>query len=496
MAVVSITTLKSYFPSGAVVTQAHLTDLIDTLAALPTVSATIDTVGNLIINGTNIGIVNGGNIIASINSSGHLIINGTDIGNVTGPQGPTGSTGGIGPQGLRGEPGVGTEGPTGPTGDTGPQGQPGSVGDIVGTITDPSQLPSTGDSGEFYLDTTNNTLYVWDDSKNQFVGVNGVAGPMGPTGAQGIQGPTGAQGLSGNTPEVTLDASGNLMVDNVDQGNIMGPMGPTGVGATGPQGSTGATNTISSVVTYQLGTSDTVAPTGAWTSTIPTLVKGEYLWTQTVLTPISGTISTAYSVAYEGIDGQSITGPTGSTGPQGIIGPTGANGQAITGPTGPQGLLGPTGQTGAQGMTGPTGYTGPVAPTSQGTITGTLPNVTGNANNAVTGTWYKMGNLVNLYFTFTITAGSTYTANTAIALTLSGTNPLATITEGGAYSLTYRPNGGPSVNSPDTYQISNVWDVSVTTTALQLRCLVASTQAVPGTAGTNDVVYRFNLFIQ
>ena len=72
--------------------------------------------------------------------------------------------------------------------------------------------------------------------------------------------------------------------------------------------------------------------------------------------------------------GNSIRGPTGSTGPQGPAGSTGPQGP--TGSTGPQGPAGATGLTGPTGPAGPTGATGAQGPagasvvTSAGTVSG------------------------------------------------------------------------------------------------------------------------------
>jgi hypothetical protein len=50
-------------------------------------------------------------------------------------------------------------------------------------------------------------------------------------------------------------------------------------------------------VTYQVGNSGTVAPTGAWKHEIPEIPSGKFLWTKTVLTMTGGSTSTAYSVS-------------------------------------------------------------------------------------------------------------------------------------------------------------------------------------------------------
>lgn len=75
-------------------------------------------------------------------------------------------------------------------------------------------------------------------------------------------------------------------------------------GAKGDKGDAGTSVTIvSKSVTYQRHTSGTDMPTGEWKPGIPFVAKGEYLWTRTVVTYSDGNETTAYSVAYQGING-------------------------------------------------------------------------------------------------------------------------------------------------------------------------------------------------
>lgn len=66
------------------------------------------------------------------------------------------------------------------------------------------------------------------------------------------------------------------------------------------------------VIEYQVGTSGTIAPTGSWTTSIPTVDKGKYLWTRTTITYTDKTTSVSYSTSYSPKDGEkgqdSITG--------------------------------------------------------------------------------------------------------------------------------------------------------------------------------------------
>ena len=104
-----------------------------------------------------------------------------------------------------------------------------------------------------------------------FVGGNKVAtteitltnvndGPQGPQGDEGPQGPQGDEGPKG---------------DKGDTGN-------------------GIANTV---VTYGLSVSDTTEP-ATWSSSVPTLVKGMYLWTRTVFIYTNGESTTSYQISY------------------------------------------------------------------------------------------------------------------------------------------------------------------------------------------------------
>lgn len=70
----------------------------------------------------------------------------------------------------------------------------------------------------------------------------------------------------------------------------------------------------STAITYQAGTSATVAPTGAWSSSPVSVPAGQFLWTRTIFTYTDTTTKTIYSVA-----------KMGETGPQG---PKGTDGQS------------------------------------------------------------------------------------------------------------------------------------------------------------------------
>lgn len=76
------------------------------------------------------------------------------------------------------------------------------------------------------------------------------------------------------------------------------------VSRNGSNGSNGTSITIvSQAVTYQVSTSGTTTPTGAWSSSIPSTSAGQYLWTRTVVTYSDGTSTTSYSISRNGTNG-------------------------------------------------------------------------------------------------------------------------------------------------------------------------------------------------
>ena len=70
------------------------------------------------------------------------------------------------------------------------------------------------------------------------------------------------------------------------------------------------------VITYAISTSGTTAPNTGWTSSVPSLVKGQYLWTKTVWTYTDNSSETGYSVTYISKDGNN--GNDGIAGKDGV----------------------------------------------------------------------------------------------------------------------------------------------------------------------------------
>lgn len=94
---------------------------------------------------------------------------------------------------------------------------------------------------------------------------------------------------------------------------------------TGLKGDTG--NGIDSdavTVEYQASTGGTVIPTGAWSTTIPEVAAGSYLWTRITIPYTDGSSTISYSVSKMG-----DTGPQGDVGPQGPPGKVSVDTDAV-----------------------------------------------------------------------------------------------------------------------------------------------------------------------
>lgn len=127
----------------------------------------------------------------------------------------------------------------------------------------------------------------FDDTTLYIQAKNGQDGDPG-TGISEIN-PDGQDANGGNKYKIVLTDGNNY--------TIVAPKGANGdIG-----------NGISStVVTYAASTSGTTAPTTGWTSSIPAVTKGSYLWTRTVFNYDDGTSKTVYSSAYQGKDGENF----------------------------------------------------------------------------------------------------------------------------------------------------------------------------------------------
>ena len=126
--------------------------------------------------------------------------------------------------------------------------------------------------------------------------------------------PTGISAVSDGKslqPTITITAtsaltkSGTITIPIVVDGDItINKTFSYSIAFKGATGQNGTSVTVSSTsVTYQIGTSGTTKPTGAWSTTVPNVPSGQFLWTKTVVTYSDGKSTEAYSVSYKGTNG-------------------------------------------------------------------------------------------------------------------------------------------------------------------------------------------------
>lgn len=84
----------------------------------------------------------------------------------------------------------------------------------------------------------------------------------------------------------------------------------------GTQGDKGDPATlVGSAVTYQASDSGTIIPSGSWSTTIPNVPQGKYLWTKIVQTFNTGSPVTFYAVSRMGMDGSGSVSSVGGKSP-------------------------------------------------------------------------------------------------------------------------------------------------------------------------------------
>lgn len=132
----------------------------------------------------------------------------------------------------------------------------------------------------------------------------------------------GVKGNTGAASYVWIKYAGQQPTRNADMGNNpdkwMGVY--SGTSSTAPanytdyawfeiKGNTGDPATVEdSEVRYQVGTTGTVAPSGTWSSDVPIVPQGQWLWTRVTLTFNTGSPVVYYSASRQGIDGEGAAG--------------------------------------------------------------------------------------------------------------------------------------------------------------------------------------------
>lgn len=107
------------------------------------------------------------------------------------------------------------------------------------------------------------------------------------------------------TATSALTKSGTITIPIVVDGDItINKTFSFSIAFKGQTGQNGTSVTVSSTsVTYQVGASGTTPPTGTWSTSVPTVQNGQYLWTKTVVNYSDGKSTESYSVSYKGTNG-------------------------------------------------------------------------------------------------------------------------------------------------------------------------------------------------
>ena len=162
-----------------------------------------------------------------------------------------------------------------------------------------SSLQKTGTSG--LVDTY--TFTYNDGTKATFTVTNGQKGDKGDNAYIWVkyasQEPTASSNSFGDLPDdwmgVYFGTASTAPTDwkQYKWYRIKGEKGDTGEPAT----------IVSAEITYQASDSGTIIPSGSWSSSVPPVTPGRYLWTRQVLQFNTGAPITSYSVSRFGIDG-------------------------------------------------------------------------------------------------------------------------------------------------------------------------------------------------
>lgn len=235
------------------------------------------------------------------------------------------------------------------------------------------------------------TVWTYTDNTNE---TGYSVGKIGNTGATGATGSTGAPGVSSYTwiryspnangsAMTTTPASNSLYIGVTTTTTNSAPTDYTVYTWALIKGSDGK-GVKSTEITYQSGVSGTTTPTGTWTTTIPSVTKGQYLWTRVITTYTDNSTSTSYSASYQGVDG--VTNVTGLL-----------TNESITLPANVGGTV--------------TSYTG---------ATGTFDVLEGITKKTGTGVAYSVLSKTNIEVTIATTGVYTITSMTSGLTTLNG----------------------------------------------------------------------------
>ena len=170
------------------------------------------------------------------------------------------------------------------------------------TVTNGKSITSIAKTGTSGLVDTYKISYN-DGSSQTFTVTNGAKGDKGDNAYVWIkyasQRPTESSHSIGDIPDDWIGIySGNASTAPTDWQQY------TWYQIKGEKGDTGAAATVTgTTVEYMISDSGTIVPSGSWSTTIPTVPQGKYLWTRVTTTFNTGSPAVSYSVTRMGIDG-------------------------------------------------------------------------------------------------------------------------------------------------------------------------------------------------
>lgn len=266
----------------------------------------------------------------------------------------------------------------------------GSAFDPINLTQLSSIAPAAGNNGDFWLNTTNNSLNIWNNGSWQ--AVSGSGGSAAGLSQQNLNDDTSAPHLvsilSIGDAEVAIISDDEFVVNVSESLQSSFPVVKKGItlsgsnSASGQSSSSTTTNymlwgTAASAISMPIQTVNTAtgqASTTSWSYSIAARDIAGNIWATNFVksdgTTLSGFIGSRGSVGFTGSLGYvGSAGPAGTPGgPIGPIGPIGYTGsRGTTGASGPPGTpggpIGPTGYTGSSGTNGVNGFTGSAGPT-------------------------------------------------------------------------------------------------------------------------------------
>ena len=330
-----------------------------------------------------------------------------------------------------------------------------AVGQVdVIDLTDGYSVVLTNDNYTF-LGTTNSVSGTQTTTTQvmAFCGSEQVSCTVGnitcPTGISAVSDGKSLQPTITVTATSALTKSGTITIPIVVDGDItINKTFSYSIAFKGQTGQNGTSVTVSSTsVTYQIGASGTTKPTGEWSSSVPNVPNGQFLWTKTVVKYSDGKSTEAYSVSYKGTNGTN-----------------GSNGTSVT-----VSSTSVTYQTGTSGTTPPTGTWSPTVPNvanGQYLWTKTVVKYSDGKSTESYSVSYKGTNGTNGKdgldaITMAITSsGGTIFKNTAIATTLTAHIYKGGVEVSGSALASlgtikwYKDGGTTAVATGSTYTIS------------------------------------------